>query len=59
MHNVSGVNMVPDTPDVEAVLFGKDGVAEGVKKGSIVVDIRAPSLPYLPRNSPKSSRLRK
>jgi len=31
--------MVPDTPDVEAVLFGEDGVAEGVKKGSIVVDM--------------------
>ncbi len=31
--------MVPDTPDVEAVLFGKNGVAEGVKKGSIVVDM--------------------
>jgi 2-hydroxy-3-oxopropionate reductase len=31
--------MVPDTPDVEAVLFGKDGVSEGVKKGSIVVDM--------------------
>jgi len=31
--------MVPDTPDVEAVLFGKDGVAEGVKPGSIVVDM--------------------
>jgi 2-hydroxy-3-oxopropionate reductase len=31
--------MVPDTPDVEAVLFGKDGVAEGVKAGSIVVDM--------------------
>ncbi len=31
--------MVPDTPDVEAVLFGKDGLAEGVKAGSIVVDM--------------------
>jgi 2-hydroxy-3-oxopropionate reductase len=31
--------MVPDTPDVEAVLFGKDGVAEGLKRGSIVVDM--------------------
>jgi len=31
--------MVPDTPDVEAALFGKDGVAEGVKSGSIVVDM--------------------
>jgi len=31
--------MVPDTPDVEAALFGKDGVAEGVRAGSIVVDM--------------------
>lgn len=31
--------IVPDTPDVEAVLFGKNGVAEGAKKGSIVVDM--------------------
>jgi 2-hydroxy-3-oxopropionate reductase len=29
--------MVPDTPDVEAVLFAKEGLAEGVKPGSIVV----------------------
>ena len=31
--------MVPDTPDVEAVLFGKDGVAEGLKAGSLVIDM--------------------
>ena len=31
--------MVPDTPDVEAVLFGENDVAEGVKAGSIVVDM--------------------
>ena len=31
--------MVPDTPDVEAVLFGADGVAAGLKKGRIVVDM--------------------
>jgi len=31
--------MVPDTPDVEAVLFGKDGVTEGVRSGSTVVDM--------------------
>jgi len=31
--------MVPDTPDTEAVLFGKDGVAEGLRPGSIVVDM--------------------
>ncbi len=31
--------MVPDTPDVEAVLFGKGGVAEGLAKGKTVVDM--------------------
>ncbi|WP_028135486.1 2-hydroxy-3-oxopropionate reductase [Bradyrhizobium japonicum] len=31
--------MVPDTPHVEAVLFGKDGVASGISKGKIVVDM--------------------
>ncbi|WP_050404624.1 2-hydroxy-3-oxopropionate reductase [Bradyrhizobium embrapense] len=31
--------MVPDTPHVEAVLFGQGGVAEGVSKGMIVVDM--------------------
>ncbi|MEK7231032.1 MAG: NAD(P)-dependent oxidoreductase, partial [Pseudomonadota bacterium] len=31
--------MVPDTPDVEKVLFGAGGVAEGLSKGKIVVDM--------------------
>jgi 2-hydroxy-3-oxopropionate reductase len=31
--------IVPDTPDVEAALFGKNGVAEGIKPGSVVVDM--------------------
>jgi 2-hydroxy-3-oxopropionate reductase len=31
--------IVPDTPDVEAALFGPEGVAEGLKPGSIVVDM--------------------
>jgi len=31
--------IVPDTPDVEAVLYGKDGLTEGLKPGSIVVDM--------------------
>ena len=31
--------MLPDTPDVESVLFGKDGVAEGLSPGKIVVDM--------------------
>jgi 2-hydroxy-3-oxopropionate reductase len=31
--------MVPDTPDVEAVLFAANGLAEGLSKGKIVVDM--------------------
>lgn len=31
--------MVPDTPDVEAVLFAGGGVAEGLSAGKIVVDM--------------------
>jgi 2-hydroxy-3-oxopropionate reductase len=31
--------MVPDTPHVEAVLFGPAGVAEGISSGKIVVDM--------------------
>ena len=33
------ITMVPDTPDVEKVLFGKDGVAEALSPGKIVVDM--------------------
>ncbi len=31
--------MVPDTPDVQAVLFGPAGVAEGLSPGKVVVDM--------------------
>ena len=31
--------MVPDTPDVEKVLFGANGVSEGLSKGQVVVDM--------------------
>ena len=33
------ITMVPDTPHVEAVLFGKSGVAEGLSRGKTVVDM--------------------
>jgi len=33
------ITMVPDTPDVAAVLFGAKGVAEGLTRGKIVVDM--------------------
>ena len=31
--------MVPDTPDVERVLFGENGVAENLRAGQIIVDM--------------------
>ncbi|HVR50936.1 MAG TPA: 2-hydroxy-3-oxopropionate reductase [Pseudorhodoferax sp.] len=31
--------MLPDTPDVQAVLFGENGVAEGLSQGKTVIDM--------------------
>src|SRR5512138_2462369 len=33
------ITMVPDTPHVEAALFGDNGVAQGLTKGKTVVDM--------------------
>jgi 2-hydroxy-3-oxopropionate reductase len=33
------VLMLPDTPDVEAVLFGETGIASGLSAGKVVVDM--------------------
>ena len=33
------ITMVPDTPDVERVLFGNNGVAEGLTRGKTVIDM--------------------
>ena len=38
------IAMVPDTPDVEKVLFGAGGVAEGLAKGKLVIDMSSISL---------------
>jgi 2-hydroxy-3-oxopropionate reductase len=37
------ITMVPDTPDVETVLFGPNGIAEGLTPGKIVVDMSSVS----------------
>ena len=36
------ITMVPDTPDVGAVLFDPGGIAEGLTPGKVVVDITNP-----------------
>jgi 3-hydroxyisobutyrate dehydrogenase len=33
------ITIVSDTPDVESVLFGKEGVASGLREGQIVIDM--------------------
>ena len=33
------ITMLPDSPDVERVVFGKEGVLEGIKKGSLFIDM--------------------
>ena len=33
------ITMVPDTPDVELVLTGPNGVLEGIQKGALVIDM--------------------
>ena len=33
------ITMVPDTPDVAKVLFGENGVAEGLSDGKLVIDM--------------------
>lgn len=33
------ITMLPDTPDVEKVLFGEGGVASGISQGKMVVDM--------------------
>jgi 2-hydroxy-3-oxopropionate reductase len=33
------ITMVPDTPDVAAALFGEEGIAAGLSKGKIVIDM--------------------
>jgi 2-hydroxy-3-oxopropionate reductase len=33
------ITMLPDTPDVSAVLFGENGVASGLSPGKIVIDM--------------------
>lgn len=33
------ITMLPDTPDVELVMFGEDGVEGGIRPGSLVIDM--------------------
>ena len=48
------ITMVPDTPDVELVLFGDNGVAAGLKPGTLVIDMSSIA-PLATRTSPSAS----
>src|SRR4051812_42542019 len=37
------ITMLPDTPDVEAVVFGAHGIAEGLNPGKILIDMSSTS----------------
>ncbi len=43
--------MVPDTPDVEKVLFGPGGVAEGIRPGAVVINMSSISPAAEPANA--------
>ena len=44
------ITMLPDTPQVEEVLLGADGVIEGAREGLIVIDMSTIS-PIVTQNS--------
>jgi 2-hydroxy-3-oxopropionate reductase len=50
--------MVPDTPHVEEALFGLQGVAEGLRPGSIVIDMSSISPMETKRFAEKINKLR-
>ena len=33
------ITMLPDSPDVELVILGENGVIEGAKEGSVIIDM--------------------
>jgi 2-hydroxy-3-oxopropionate reductase len=33
------ITMLPDSPEVESVVFGPDGVAQGIRKGALYIDM--------------------
>lgn len=45
-HSEFVITMLPDNPDVQAVIAGSNGVIEGVRKGMVVIDMSTVS-PYL------------
>ncbi len=51
------ITMLPDTPDVEQVVAGKDGVFEGVRPGMLLIDMETIS-PVATRRLAREARMR-
>ena len=49
------ITMLPDSPDVEEVVAGEDGVLEGIKEGALIVDMSTIS-PVVARNLAEKAR---
>lgn len=49
------ITMLPDSPDVEQVMFGADGVMEGLRSGGLVIDMSS-ILPSVARRVADSAR---
>lgn len=51
------ITMVPDSPDVEEVMFGPDGVMQGLRPGSLAIDMSS-ILPSVARRVAEAARAR-
>ena len=49
------IAMLPDSPDVEEVVAGEDGVLEGIKEGALIIDMSTIS-PVVARNLAEKAR---
>ncbi|MDX8491222.1 NAD(P)-binding domain-containing protein [Mesorhizobium sp. VK22B] len=54
------ITMLPDTPDVERVLFGSSGVLEGISAGKLVIDMSSisPIAPARPERAARTPTIR-
>ena len=49
------ITMLPNSPNVREAVLGKDGVVDGAKPGTIVVDMRKPKENAVPERSQADS----
>ena len=52
------ITMLPNSPHVKAVIMGKDGVLEGAKEGTILIDMSSIA-PWLRKKSARNAKRKK